>query len=61
MIDSNLILLVQCTASPGFPPGAVVEEAGVLGVKPVIYKFAAFVCLLVLVPQWRIGVDVAAG
>ncbi len=38
---------------------AVVEDAGVLGGKPV-YLFAALVYQLVLVPQWEVGVEVAA-
>ncbi len=41
--------------------GAVVEDAGVLGEKPIFYQFAVLVCRLVLVPQWGMGVEVAVG
>ncbi len=41
--------------------GAVVEDAGVLGEKPVFYQFAALVCRLVLVPQWGMGAEFASG
>ncbi len=41
--------------------GAVVEDSGVLSEEPAFYKFATLVCRLVLVPQWRMGVDFVAG
>ncbi len=40
---------------------AVVEDAGILGEKPVFYQFATLVCRLVLIPQWGMGVEVASG
>ncbi len=41
--------------------GAVVKDTGVPAEKPVLYQFAALVCRLVLVPQWGVDVEVAAG
>ncbi len=39
--------------------GAIIEDAGVLGEKPVFYQFAALVCRLMLVPLWGVGAEIA--
>ncbi len=52
---------VGCAEAACAPCGAVVVDAGILGEKPVLYQFAALVCRLVLVLQWRMGVEVASG
>ncbi len=39
---------------------AVVQDACILGEKPVFYQFAALVCRLVLIPQWGMGVEVTS-
>ncbi len=40
---------------------AVVEDASVLGKKPVVCQFELLVCRLELLPQWGMGVKVAVG